>query len=169
MKNKILVVDDERDYCEALQDLLNGNGCHVVSVHSGKEALPAYRQHQPDVVLLDVLMPGKDGWETLLELIAFDPEARVIMVTAFHEEKLALQALADGAFDYITKPLNPNYLEMALKMACGGVDNPECFSVDALSLNKGTASMRSSKCRLNPFGSSLHLSRGEVRRTADAK
>ena len=137
MKNKILVVDDERDYCEALQDLLKANGYQVVSVLRGEEALPAYRQHQPDVVLLDILMPGKDGLETLQELKAFDPEASVIMVTAFHEEKFALQALADGALDYITKPLNPNYLEMALKMACaGGIDNPECFSAEALSSNK---------------------------------
>ncbi len=72
-----------------------------------------------------------------MELIAFDPEASVFMVTAFHEEKFALKALADGALDYITKPLNPNYLEMALKMACaGGIDNPEYFSAEALSSNK---------------------------------
>ncbi|MFB3073022.1 MAG: response regulator, partial [bacterium] len=51
---------------------------------------------------------------TLQELKAFDPEVNVIMITALHEEDLALETMADGAFDYITKPVNPEYLEMAL-------------------------------------------------------
>ena len=65
-------------------------------------------------MLLDIQMPGKDGRETLQELKAFDPEVNVIMITALHEEDLALETMADGAFDYITKPVNPDYLEMAL-------------------------------------------------------
>jgi len=114
MTNKILVVDDEPDFCEALRDFLADKGFTVMEANSCEEALEAYSQERPDVVLLDVLMPGKDGRETFKELKAFDPEVSVIMITAVHEEDLALEAMADGAFDYITKPFNPDYLEMAL-------------------------------------------------------
>ncbi|MDV2480107.1 MAG: response regulator [bacterium] len=114
MTNKILVVDDEPDFCEALREFLEERGFSVVLANSCEEGLSAYRQHRPDIVLLDIQMPGKDGRETLQELKAFDPEVNVIMITALHEEDLALETMADGAFDYITKPVNPDYLEMAL-------------------------------------------------------
>ena len=119
MTNKILVVDDEPDFCEALRDFLADKGFTVMEANSCEEALEAYSQERPDVVLLDVLMPGKDGRETFKELKAFDPEVSVIMITAVHEEDLALEAMADGAFDYITKPFNPDYLEMALMTKIG--------------------------------------------------
>ncbi len=119
MTNKILVVDDEPDFCEALHEFLAEKGFSVMEANSCEEALAAYSQERPDVVLLDVIMPGKDGRETLRELKALDPEVSVIMVTALHEEDLALEAMADGAFDYITKPVNPDYLEIALMTKIG--------------------------------------------------
>ncbi len=119
MKNKILVVDDEPDFREALREFLAEKGFSVMEANSCEEALEAYSQERPDVVLLDVIMPGKDGRETLQELKALDPEVSVIMITALHEEDLALEAMADGAFDYITKPFNPDYLEMALMTKIG--------------------------------------------------
>ncbi len=122
MKNKILVVDDEPDFCEALREFLAEKGFSVMEANSCEEALEAYSQERPDVVLLDVIMPGKDGRETLQELKAFDPEVNVIMITALHEEDLALEAMADGAFDYITKPFNPDYLEMALMTKIGLIE-----------------------------------------------
>ncbi len=122
MTNKILVVDDEPDFCEALRDFLAEKGFAVMEANSCDEALAAYKQERPDVVLLDVLMPGKDGRETFKELKAFDPEVNVIMITALHEEDLALEAMADGAFDYITKPFNPYYLEMALMTKIGLIE-----------------------------------------------
>ena len=119
MTNKILVVDDEPDFCEALREFLAEKGFSVMEANSCEEALAAYSQERPDVVLLDVIMPGKDGRETLKELKALDPEVSVIMITALHEEDLALEAMGDGAFDYITKPVNPDYLEMALMTKIG--------------------------------------------------
>ena len=119
MTNKILVVDDEPDFCEALREFLEEKGFTVIEANSCEEGLSAYRQHRPDIVLLDIQMPGKDGRETLQKLKAFDPEVNVIMITALHEEDLALEAMAEGAFDYITKPVNPYYLEMALMTKIG--------------------------------------------------
>ena len=112
--HKILVVDDEIAVCKELKKFLKFKGFSVVEAYDGDQALEAYRDEKPDIVLLDVRMPGKDGLETLRELKALDPEASVIMVTAVHEEDIAKQAMTEGAFDYITKPINPDYLELAL-------------------------------------------------------
>jgi DNA-binding NtrC family response regulator len=114
MVSKILVVDDEVGICRELRKFLEGKGYDVVEAYSGDEALAAYSRESPDVVLLDIRMLGKDGLETLRELKAFDPKANVIMVTAVQEEEIAKQAMDEGAFDYITKPIDSDYLEMAL-------------------------------------------------------
>ena len=114
MPSKVLVVDDEHSVCIELRKFLEGKGYSVKEAYSGDEALEAYKQERPDVVLLDIRMPGKDGMETLHELKALDPEASVIMVTAVYEEDIAKEAMNEGAFDYITKPINREYLEMTL-------------------------------------------------------
>ncbi len=114
MQCKILVVDDEITVCKELRKFLEMRGCSVSEAYNGNQALAAYVQERPDLVLLDVRMPGKDGLETLEELKALDPEASVIMVTAVHEEDIAKQAMNDGAFDYITKPIDTDYLELVL-------------------------------------------------------
>ncbi|MDA2917007.1 response regulator [Nitrospinae bacterium AH_259_B05_G02_I21] len=114
MSSTILVVDDEPSVCKALCRFLVDKGYGVVEAHDGDQALSAYSREKPNVVLLDVRMPGKDGLETLRELKAIDPEASVIMVTAVYEKKVALQAIANGAFDYVTKPIDYDYLELAL-------------------------------------------------------
>ncbi|MDA2916363.1 response regulator [Nitrospinae bacterium AH_259_B05_G02_I21] len=122
MLKKILVVDDEPDFCEALRDLFKGKGYHVVVALSGEEALAAYRQHQPNLVILDMMMPGMSGLVTLRELKGLDPEASVVVVTALNEEGLAKQALAEGALDYITKPINSEYLELVLSTKLALID-----------------------------------------------
>ena len=119
MVKKILVVDDEPDFCEALRDFLESKGYVVAVVLSGEEALPAYMQENPDVVLLDIHMPGKTGLEILRELKAHDPEAAVIMLTTIVDEPFAKQARAEGGFEYITKPINPDYVYRALATAMG--------------------------------------------------
>ncbi len=111
---KILVVDDEPDFCEVLRDFLGSKGYEVAIALSGEEALPAYMQEKPDVVVLDIQMPGMDGLETLRELKALDQGANVIMVTVIEDDEIAKRAMAEGAFDYITKPVDRDYLELAL-------------------------------------------------------
>lgn len=115
MAKKVLVVDDEPSVCEVLGEFLQGTGYEVEVAYSGDEAIASYKNDRPDVVLLDVRMPGKDGLETLREIKALDPSAIVIMVTAVHKENVVRQALDDGAADYITKPINPQSLELAIR------------------------------------------------------
>ncbi len=114
MKRTVLVVDDEYSVCGELRKFLEDKGYSVVEAYSGDEALEAYKQERPDVVLLDMMMPGMSGLTALQELRALDPEACVIVVTALHNEVLANQVMDEGAFDYITKPINLEHLEMAL-------------------------------------------------------
>ena len=114
MAKKILIVDDEPDFCDALRDFLQSKGWETVIALSGEEAISVYTRENPNVVLLDILMPGKDGVETLRELKALDPSANVIMVTAVKEDEIAKQAMNEGAFEYITKPVDQNYLELVL-------------------------------------------------------
>ena len=124
MSSKILVVDDEKFVRKELGRFLEDKGFEVVEASNGDEALEVYRRENPHLVLLDIRMPGKDGLETLRELKTLDPEASVIMVTAVHEEEDAKQAMKEGAFEYITKPINRDYLELALmtKLALLGVE-----------------------------------------------
>jgi len=114
MLKKVLIVDDEPDFCDALQDFLKIRGFEVAIALSGEEALPAYMREKPDVVLLDIKMPGMDGLETLRELKVLDQGANVFMVTAVEKDELAKQAMNEGAFDYIIKPVDHNYLELVL-------------------------------------------------------
>ena len=109
-----MLVDDEPDFCDALRDFLRIRGFEVAIALSGEEALPAYMQEKPDVVLLDIQMPGMDGLETLRELKVLDQGANVFMVTAVEKDELAKQAMNEGAFDYIIKPVDHNYLELVL-------------------------------------------------------
>jgi CheY-like chemotaxis protein len=114
MAEKILVVDDEVAVCAALRDFLERKGYQVSVAYSGQEALEVYQRERPHVVLLDIRMPEMDGLEVLRRLKAIDPKASVIMLTAVHEEDVAKEALAQGAFEYITKSTDVSYLEMAL-------------------------------------------------------
>jgi len=124
-EKKVLVVDDEPLFCEMVSKFLVGKGYSVVEAYGGEQALTIYSENRPDVVVLDVRMPGKDGLETLQELRASDPEASVIMVTAVLDDEVVGQAMADGALDYITKPINLHSLELAIKMRLGLVVSEE--------------------------------------------
>lgn len=115
MAHRIMVVDDEPSVCRMLRRYLMYEGYSVVEAYSCDQALDAYNEERPDVVLLDIRMPGKDGMETLRELKALDPGVSVIMITAVREEELARRTLEEGAFDYITKPIDQDYLDLAIK------------------------------------------------------
>ena len=117
MAKKILLVDDEPDFCDALRDFLRIRGFEVAIALSGEEALPAYMQEKPDMVLLDIRMPGMDGLETLRELKVLDQRANVIMVTAIENDEFVKRAMAEGALDYITKPVDHYYLELIVPKA----------------------------------------------------
>ena len=102
----VLVVDDEAGIRAVLRGYLESEGFAVVEADSGAAALQVVRQSEPDLVLLDVMMPGTDGLETLRQLRVFS-DVFVILVTARAEEVDKLVGLGVGADDYITKPFSP--------------------------------------------------------------
>jgi two-component system, NtrC family, nitrogen regulation response regulator NtrX len=108
---KILVVDDEAEIVGLLQDFLTSKGYEVATALNGVEALAKVKEMKPDIVLLDLVMPGMNGIDTLKEIKKIDPSIGVIMVTGVVDEELANRAVKLGAFDYIIKPINIDYLE----------------------------------------------------------
>jgi len=107
---KILLIEDERINRITLQKLLEHAGHAVTSVEDGKAGLEAVRSESWDVVLTDYRLPGADGLEILEEVKRISPETQVLIMTAFATVDNALSALKMGAFDYLTKPFDPEEL-----------------------------------------------------------
>ena len=119
MLKKVLIVDDDPDFCDVLRDFLRSKGFEVAITLSGERALLAYMQEIPDVVLLDIQMPGPHGLEILRELKVLDQGANVIIVTAIEDDEIVMRAMADGALDYIIKPVDPYDLVLGLTKKTG--------------------------------------------------
>jgi len=102
---KILIVEDEPAISRVLQAYLSKAGYQVEAAFDGEEALRQFTSAQPDLVLLDVMLPGTDGW-SILQYIRRRSSCPVIMLTALGETKQKLAGLNLGADDYITKPFN---------------------------------------------------------------
>lgn len=111
---RILVVDDEPEFREMLAEYLVGEGFEVLEADSGEAALPHVPSWGPDLVLLDLMMNGIGGLETLRRIKIIRPETCVIMVTAVDDLDVARSALAAGAADYVTKPFTFQYLDAVL-------------------------------------------------------
>ncbi len=111
---RILVVDDEINVIRLLKKFLASKSYDVCTAADGRTAVEKVRELKPQIVLLDILMPGMNGMDTLKEIKKFEPDTVVIMVTAVSDEELAKSSLQLGAFDYITKPINLDYLERCL-------------------------------------------------------
>jgi len=104
---RVLIVDDSKFMRMLLGDLLSRNGFEILEAESGEEAVKVYLAERPDLVTLDILMPGRDGIETVQDLRAQDPDARVVMVTALGMEDYIQRALEAGADGFILKPFSP--------------------------------------------------------------
>ena len=108
---KLLIVDDEAEICDFLKSFFEERNYEVKIASSGQAALQVVEQFKPQVVLLDIKMPGMDGIETLGNLKKKFPRIKVIMVTALETRDKIEECLRLGADNYITKPLSLEYLE----------------------------------------------------------
>jgi DNA-binding response OmpR family regulator len=105
---KILVVDDEPDLLRLLEVAFGQRGHCVLTAATGVEGLVAAEGERPDVILLDIIMDGMDGWE-VLKLLKLDPDTRdipVVMLSARVEPRDKIRGLQEGAVDYVTKPFS---------------------------------------------------------------
>jgi len=115
-QGRILVVDDDREIREVLVDYLCRKGFHASAVASGQEALRQLPELRPHIVLLDVVMPGLSGIETLRQIKDLTSETRVIMISGREEEEILRLTLALGAEDYVPKPVDFDYLDSVVDL-----------------------------------------------------
>jgi signal transduction histidine kinase len=116
-KTEILLVDDEADIREVLEIALKDLGYAVRVAADGEQALQLFQTHGPPLVLTDIKMPSMDGIELLKYIKRENPECEVIMITGHGDMNLAIKSLKHEATDFITKPINVDALEIALKRA----------------------------------------------------
>ena len=135
---RILVVDDDPDIRLLLRELLERRGYSLTEARDGNEALRVFFDERPDLVVLDVQMPGLDGWQTL-ERIRELSDVPIVMLTAKATELEKTRGLRAGADDYVTKPFGRQELlarvEGLLRRAGGRTEQPETYSDDFVTID----------------------------------
>jgi DNA-binding NtrC family response regulator len=116
-KISILIVDDEESVRDSLSNWFTDDGYHVRCAENAKKALSILESENYDIILADLKMPGMDGLELLRRIKALNKESIVIVITAFATVDTAVKALKDGAFDYVTKPFDPDDLSHLIRNA----------------------------------------------------
>jgi two-component system chemotaxis response regulator CheY len=107
---KVLVVDDALFMRSMIKDILKNSGKYDVvgEAASGNEAIEKFKELLPDLVTMDIVMPGMDGIEATREILKHDPKARIVMCSALGQEPLVIESIAAGARDFIVKPFTPD-------------------------------------------------------------
>lgn len=113
--NKVLIVDDADFMRLAIRNFLANNGFEdIVEARNGIEALKKYKELKPDIVTMDITMPEMTGLEALKEIIDYDPNARVVMVSAMGQESMVREAIMIGAKSFIVKPFKEEHVVKTL-------------------------------------------------------
>lgn len=137
-KERILVVDDERNIVELIKYNLEKEGYEVICAHDGNEAISVARQDKPDLIILDIMLPGKDGLDVTRDLRK-DMKTPIIMVTAKGEEIEKIVGLEMGADDYVPKPFSPRELvarvKAVLRRTSAKAEERDEITFDNLSIN----------------------------------
>ncbi len=141
----VLIVDDNQEFCQNVKDIMELQGYKVATAYDGFEAIEMVKQNGFGVVLMDVKMPAMDGMETLKKIKELAPDTPVIMITAFAVEELLREALREGAFGFLRKPLDFDKLFRLMAQAIPNgelvlmVDDDEnlCANVKDVLIDKG--------------------------------
>ena len=149
-RERILVVDDEQNIVELAQMYLEQAGYSVESARDGQEALTRVRHARPALVVLDLMLPGLDGWEVCRRLRA-ESDVPIIMLTARSDDVDRIVGLELGADDYVTKPFNPRELvarvSAVLRRSAGSVRPGRAIAVGKLAIDPGTRDVLSYRAR----------------------
>jgi two-component system alkaline phosphatase synthesis response regulator PhoP len=155
MQSTILVVDDEPKIVRLARDYLEKNGFRVVSAGDGGSALAMARREKPDLIVLDLLLPGMDGRE-VCRILRAESDVPIIMLTALSEESDQIVGLEIGADDYIVKPFSPRALvarvRALLRRTQGGVRAPAVIRVGDLEIDpeRYTVTLKDEPLHLTP-------------------
>jgi two-component system, chemotaxis family, chemotaxis protein CheY len=121
MTKRVLVCDDSLLMRRLVADSLASDGWDIVAEASdGEEAVAAYREHQPDAVTMDIVMPRVSGLEALEQIVAWDPNAKVVVISALNQTKMISEAIRKGAQDFIAKPFMPEQVQQTLRSCLTG-------------------------------------------------
>lgn len=113
---KVLIVDDAAFMRAAIKTILERNGFEVVGeAENGAIGVRKYQELRPDIVTMDITMPEMTGLEALKHIRSFDPDAKVIMITAMGQERLVKEAILSGAKSFIVKPFKEEHVVQTLK------------------------------------------------------
>lgn len=150
MKGRILVVDDDEALAEMIGIVLRNDEYEPVFCHDGAQALDAFRRARPDLVLLDLMLPGLDGIE-ICRLIRAESDVPVIMLTAKSDTADVVRGLEAGADDYVPKPFKPAELvaRVRARMRGGERQAPEVLSVADLTIDIAGHSVRRGEGRIS--------------------
>src|SRR5947207_334860 len=111
----ILIVDDEKNTRDGLQSFLSGLDYEVLTAENSEQGWKIYKDEKPDLILSDIRMPGQQGVDFLEKIMADNPHALFILMTAYGSVEDAVKAMKKGAFYYLTKPINMEELEFLIK------------------------------------------------------
>ncbi len=117
MNARILVVDDEEIVIKSCLRIFEGEDYEIEAVQDGRDALRKIEEHPYDVIILDIMMPNIGGLEVLRRVKETHPDVDVIMVTGLSQIDTAVQAMKLGAFDYISKPFEPDEIRLVVQRA----------------------------------------------------
>ncbi|MEJ2722418.1 MAG: sigma-54 dependent transcriptional regulator [bacterium] len=117
MSNVILIVDDEKTIRWSLGEALRESGYEVIDADSGEKALELFKKNSADLMLLDLKLPDEDGITVLKKIRKIDPSVPVIMMTAYGEVETAVEAMKNGAYDFVPKPFVLEKLKITIKNA----------------------------------------------------
>lgn len=117
----VLIADDSMFMRKRLSDILTGDGHEVVAeAEDGEEAIQLYRQFAPEIVMLDITMPERNGLGALNHIMTLSPDAKVIMCSALGEETVVQECLDTGAKAFVIKPFDPEEVTGAVNQALSG-------------------------------------------------
>ena len=136
----ILIADDEPDIIEIISYNLESEGYTIITAKNGNEAIQKAKSHNPDLIILDMMMPGKTGIE-VCKLLRSKPEFRqtlIIFLTALNDESTEIKGLESGADDYITKPISPKVLVSRVNALFRRItnDSPNILQVGDLHIDR---------------------------------
>ncbi len=117
---KVLIVEDDVAFCQMLETFLSKKGFEVKVSHTGNDAMAKINESFYDIILADVRLPDKDGNAILKTVTEKFPKTKVILMTGYAEVNLAVDAIKTGAFDYISKPINPEKMQETIQKALSG-------------------------------------------------
>ena len=159
MDGTILVVDDEPRIVKLARDYLEKDGFRVITASDGVSALAVARRERPDLIVLDLMLPGVDGWE-VCRALRRETDVPIIMLTARTEESDQVAGLELGADEYVTKPFSPRTLvarvRALLRRAQGRLVSPRQISVAGLVIDL-------EQYRVTRDGENIHLTPNEFK------